>query len=136
MLYRSTYLDTIWMEEKMSAHTEASYESQYLCEKLFEMLLSRIPQLNRKQTKQWCALYDFGRNRFAYVSHRKRLSRIEVWCSGDVDELKKYSSIDVIPRDEIRGGWEEKFPARFVIDDESDIPAACDLLFNISYRAS
>ena len=61
---------------------------------------------------------------------------IEVWCAGDVDELIAYPKIDVIPRDVIRGGWENRFPARFVIDDASDIISACELLFNISYRAA
>ena len=120
----------------MSAHSEASDNSQYLCQKLYEGLSKLIPELQRKQTKRWCALFEQGRNRFAYVSHRKKMSRIEIWCAGDVDELVSHSNIIVIPRDEIKSGWEEKFPARFVIDDDSDIPAACDLLFNVSYCAS
>ena len=120
----------------MSAHSEASYGSQHLCEKLFQKLLDHIPQLEIKQTKQWCALFVPGKNRFAYVSHRKRLSRIEVWCAGDVDELTSFSRLNVMPREEIKGGWEERFPARFIIDDGSDISAACDLLVNISYKAS
>jgi hypothetical protein len=124
------------MEKKMSAHSEASYESQHLCEKLFKKLLDYIPQIESKRTKQWCALFVPGGNRFAYVSHRKRLSRIVIWCAGDVDELTSFSALDVIPREKIKGGWEERFPARFIVDDEADIPAACDLLFNISYKAS
>ena len=120
----------------MSAHSEASFDSQNLCRKLFEALFLYIPKLQIKQTKQWGAFFEPGRNRFAYISHRKQLPRIEVWCAGDVDKLKRYTSLDIIPRDEIRGGWEERFPARFVIDDETDIPTACELLFNVSYRAS
>ena len=120
----------------MTAHSEASDGSQYLCQELYEGLLKLIPELQRKQTKQWCAFFEQGKKRFAYVSHRKRMSRIEIWCAGDVDVLVSYSNLDVIPRDEIKSGWEEKFPARFVIDDSSDIPSACDLLFNVSYRVS
>jgi hypothetical protein len=120
----------------MSDHSEASYESQQLCEKLFKRLLVYIPQIESKRTKQWCTLFVPGGNRFAYVSHRKRLSRIEIWCAGDVDELTSFSALDVIPREKIKGGWEERFPARFIVDDEADIPAACDLLFNISYKTS
>jgi hypothetical protein len=118
----------------MSAHSEASSESQYLCQELFKGLSEIIPELQRKQAKQWCAIFQQGGNRFAYVSHRKTLPRIEIWCAGDVDELITYSNIEVIPRDKIKGGWEERFPARFVIDDESDIPAACDPLFSVSYQ--
>jgi hypothetical protein len=124
------------MENIMSAHSQASYESQHLCDKLFEKLIEYIPHMEVKRTKQWCALFVPGRNRFAYVSHRKRLSRIEIWCAGDVDELTSFRDLHVIPREEIRGGWEERFPARFTIDHDSDIPAACDLLFNVSYKAS
>jgi hypothetical protein len=120
----------------MSAHSEASYKSQQLCEKLFKKLLGYIPQLESKRTKQWCVLFVPRGNRFAYVCHRKRLSRIEVWCAGDIDELTSFSALDVIPRDEIKGGWEERFPACFIVDDEADISAACDLLFNISYKTS
>jgi hypothetical protein len=120
----------------MSAHSEASYGSQQLCEKLFKKLIGYIPQIERKRTKRWCVLFVPGGNRFAYVSHRKLLSRIEVWCAGDVDELTSFSALDVIPREEIKGGWEERFPAGFIVDDEADILAACDLLFNISYKIS
>ena len=120
----------------MSAHSEASYESQQLCKKLLKKLLGYIPKIECQQTKRWCAFFVSGRNRFAYVSHRKRLSRIEIWCAGNVNELTSFSALDVIPRKKIKGGWEEKFPARFIIDDESDIHVACDLLFKVSYKAS
>lgn len=81
-------------------------------------------------------MFEPGKNRFAYVSHRKKLPRIEVWCAGDVDKLISYSNINVIPREEIKGGWEERFSARFPLDDESNIIEACHLLFNISYKFS
>ena len=120
----------------MSAHLSASIESQNLCQKLYDRLQTKIPSLKRTQTKRWCGLYEPGRNRFAYISHRKTISRIEVWCLGDIEDLQRNARLNVIPRDEIRRGWEERFPARFFIDQESNIETACDLLYRISYHAS
>jgi hypothetical protein len=120
----------------MSAHSEASSGSQDLCQKLYELLSKCIPGLHCKQTKRWCALFKEGSKRFAYINHRKKMKKIEVWCSGDVDELSAHSGIHIIPRDKMRGGWEEGFPARIIIEDDSDIIHACDLLFNVSFRSS
>ncbi|RQW86468.1 MAG: hypothetical protein EHM79_09680 [Geobacter sp.] len=119
----------------MSAHFKASVESRNLCESLFLALKRKIAKLERGHTKQWCALYELGGNRFAYISHRKTDASIQIWCAGDVDALKKNPYIKVLPRDNIKKGWEERFPARFSIEKESQVQAAAELLFSISYKA-
>jgi len=120
----------------MSAHDLASTGSKNLCELLIRELQNKIPRLECARSKSWCGLYEPGRNRFAYISHRKRQQKIEVWCAGDVDDLTSATSINVIPRDTIKPGWEERYPARFIIENESNIGAASDLLYRVSYASS
>lgn len=120
----------------MSAHKGACGESQQLCQLLVEELRRQIPKLHCRETKQWCALFEPGRNRFAYVSHRKTSGAIEVWCAGDVDALLAHGGAAVVRRAVIRGGWEERFPARFFLRTSRAIRGACTLLYEVSYRAS
>jgi hypothetical protein len=120
----------------MSDHGSASDGSKIICEKLFNALRKRIPKLQRAETKKWCAFFEPGKNRFAYLSHRKTSSGVQIWCAGDLDLLVRNSFFKVIPRDKIRGGWEERFPARFYLDHEHQIDAAVSLLFSISYQHS
>ncbi|MCK5345483.1 MAG: hypothetical protein KAR20_18870, partial [Candidatus Heimdallarchaeota archaeon] len=97
----------------MSNHMAACEESKALCDKLYDCLSKKITNLKRSETKTWCALYQLDRARFAYVSHRKKMSRIEIWCLGDSAELQKNTSLHVIPREEIKGEWANRFQARF-----------------------
>lgn len=120
----------------MTAHSVACTESRELCGLLFEELRKRLPTLQRRETKRWCALFDAGRNRFAYVSHRRTSGSIEVWCAGDVDDLVAHGGIKVSPRHKIRGGWEVRFPARFVLKSARDLRGASTLLHEVSYSAS
>ena len=120
----------------MSAHALASTGSKNLCDLLIIELQKKIPRLECARSKSWCGLYEPGRNRFAFISHRKRQQKIEVWCAGDIDDLTASTSINVIPREKIRPGWEERYPARFSIENESDIEAASDLLYRVSYASS
>ena len=121
---------------KMSDHMEACEESKTLCNMLYECLSQRIPNLEQAETIRWCALYQQGRTRFAYVNHRKSMRRIEVWCLGDPVELQRGTSLNVVPRENMRGGWQRRFPARFFVDQPSEIDSACDLLYQVSYRLS
>jgi len=121
----------------MSDHTEACDNSQMLCDMLYQCLARRIPNLKRGQTKRWCPLYQLGRSRFAYVNHRKSMSRIEVWCLGDPAELQQRTSINIVPRTEIKsGGWEERFQTRFRVSYPSQIESACKILYEVSYQLS
>jgi len=120
----------------MSDHEEACDESKALCDRLFECLSQRIPNLNRVETIRWCGLYQQGRNRFVYVNHRKRMSRIEVWCLGDPAELQSITTLNVEHRQPTTGGWGELFQSRFFVDHLSEIDPACELLYQVSYRLS
>ena len=120
----------------MSDHIDACEESKALCDKLYECLSKKITNLKRAETQRWCALYQSDRTRFAYVNHRRTMSRIEIWCLGDSSELQKNTSLHVVPREEIRGGWAKRFQARFRVEHPSGIDSACDLLYRVSYRLS
>ena len=119
-----------------TAHAKASRGSKELCDELLRCLQNYIPNLKRKEVKKWCALYSEGRRRFAYISHRTRLDKIEVWCLGDPDELQGATRLEIFPRANVRGGWEQSFQSRFFIYHLSDIKEACKLLYTVSYQES
>jgi hypothetical protein len=120
----------------MPAHDIASVGCRQLCDELYRQLCLLIPNLKRAKTQNWCAIYTEGRNRFAYVEHRLHNARVDVWCAGDVDDLCRESRIEVRPRTQIQPGWEERFPARFSLFSEGNIPIACELLRSVSWPAS
>ena len=117
-------------------HTFASEKSKELCNILFSKLKKLIPDLQRKQSKRWCGFFKKGRSRFAYVNHRKRLSRIEVWCLGDPVELQKNEGIHIEERKETTGGFAILYKARFFVDEPSQIDDAAHILFEVSYPKS
>lgn len=120
----------------MTAHAEASSDSKDLCRELFDQLANRIPNLQRRETKRWCALFQPGRNRFAYVGHRKTSGEIEVWCAGDIEHLLDHGGIRVVPRTTMRIDWERRFPGRFFLKTAREVNGACALLYEVSFDAS
>ena len=120
----------------MTAHAEASSDSKQLCQSLFDRLASRIPNLERRETKRWCALFQQGRNRFAYVGHRKTSGEIEVWCAGDIERLVNHGGMHVVPRAKMRIDWERRFPGRFFLKSSREVNGACALLYEVSFNAS
>lgn len=117
----------------MSDHTESCSQSQDLCDALFAQLVRKIPHLQRSQSARWCALFEDGRKRFAYVTHRKRMNRIEVWCLGEFEQLEEHSDLPVKPRTPTTSGW-RGFGGRIFVDDISQIDAAAELLCQVSYQ--
>ncbi len=117
----------------MSDHSEAGEKSQELCQGLANRLARRVPDFEVSPSAKWCGFYAKGRKRFAYVNHRKRLVRIEVWCLGELDDLAIYPNIEVEPRNPSTGGFSRDFQARFFLDDQSLLDVAADILFRVSY---
>jgi len=121
----------------MTAHAQAFLESQSLCDQLLARLQQAIPKLRRSSTQGSCGLYQEGRTRFAYVYHSKTKSQIEIWCRGDVEDLKRHDQeLGVMPRPRQRSGWEKSFPARFRVYRADQLSAAATLLVKVSYPAS
>ncbi len=120
-----------------NAHQQASEESQDLCDALFGQLEARIPDLRRDNLQKWCGFYQENHNRFAYINHRKTMSMIEVWCTGDPSELAaKAQSLQIKPRDIIRTGWEKRFQCRFFVSSLDQINEAAAILYQVSYRVA
>jgi hypothetical protein len=121
----------------MSGHRESRKESRSLCDELYEALKGSIPNLRCAPTQRWCGYYTPTRRRFAYVAHFKTSDRIEVWCRGSLNDLRKVDSPVVRGRTRTdSGGWEDEFPGRFEVTHASQIPGAAKLLYTVSYRAS
>lgn len=117
-------------------HTLASDESKEFCDVLFAKLSELIPNLQRMSSKRWCGLFQQGRSRFTYVNHRKRLSRVEVWCLGNPADLKKHSKLDIEERQPTTGGFGKLYQARFFIDAHSQIENAVQTLYRVSFPNS
>lgn len=120
----------------MSGHSEACYESRVLSDSLFAHLKTKIPNLRRSETTRWCALFEEGKRRFAYVNHRKTMQRIEVWCLGAVEDFSRYPSLNVQLREPSTGGFSEDFQVRVFVDDASQTTLLADLLHSVSYQKS
>ncbi len=118
----------------MSDHTESLSSSADLCDALYTGLAKRIPNLKRSQSYRWCAFFQEGSPRFAYVSHRKKSSRIEVWCRGEFEVLAARSPLTFHPRKPTSGGFGREFEARFFVDDAAQLPAAIQILYDVSYQ--
>src|SRR5690606_15114764 len=125
-----------YLVRSMSSHFDAGHDSKRFCQMLYRNLAAKIPNMEREETEQWCSLRASGGNKFAWISHRKRMSRIEIWCAGDVQDLMRHSKIEVHPRGKIKRGWERKFPARIFVDEEADVSLAADLLYRVSHPAA
>jgi hypothetical protein len=119
-----------------TGHQRACADSRALCDLLVGGLRKRIPKLQSHETKSWCALFEPGRSRFAYVAHRTASAAIEVWCTGDLEDLTAHKGAKVVPRPNIRKGWNKRFPGRFQVTSPTGIEGACDLLHDVSYQAS
>jgi hypothetical protein len=117
-------------------HFIASKESREYCDILFSKLNKLIPNLQRSQSKEWCGFFKQGRSRFAYINHRKRLSRVEVWFLGDTSTLQKSNGLQVEERQPTTGGFGKQYQARFFIDAPSQIDEAVKILYEISYQKS
>lgn len=120
----------------MSGHVEACESSKDLCDKLYECLLRRIPNLRRIEGENYCALYQNNRKKFAYIRHRKKMFRIQIWPLGNPHELQKYTTLTIRPRKSLTPGWAESFTCSFFVDDVSEIDEACEPLYKVSFRAT
>ncbi len=113
----------------MSNHQDSCGGSRALCDKLFEVLSKTIDGLQRTQVKTWCCYCGPSRRkRFAYVTHRVRARRIEVWFLGNTGAAPNYPGLDIRPRAPTEGTYGTNYQARFSVEDESQIAAAADLL--------
>lgn len=120
----------------MNNHDESHWASALLCDRLFQSLSQRIPDLYREKRQRWCCFFKLGCKRFAYVSHRKKSVRLEIWFLGEVESPDRYPSLEIRRRSPTSGGFGRAFTARFYLDDLAQMKDAVDLLYEVSYFAS
>lgn len=120
----------------MSGHSAACTRSSGLCDELYGALAKAIPALQCARSERWCGFYATGRRRFAYISHFKTRTRIEVWCRGDVSHLRKLAPPLVRARSKLSGGWSSEFPCRFELTEPAAVSAAVSLLVKGSFPSS
>ena len=117
----------------MSGHSEASSQSWSLCDQLFAALGHRIPDLQRSESKRWCGFYRRGHSRFAYISHFKSRSRIQVWPRGQAPDWARERGVSYNQRHSIESGWATNFQGRFDVGHAAEIAVASDALYRLSY---
>jgi predicted HNH restriction endonuclease len=119
----------------MSSHSECCNESRALCEGLSEKLKQKIVDLKISQSGDCCSFSVTNTRKFIYVYHRKVKKIIEVWCSGNMEELINQSYVEFRPgTTKIKMGWHKNFPGRFILKRNSEIENAVSLLYEISYK--
>ncbi|MEW5858750.1 MAG: HNH endonuclease [Cyanobacteriota bacterium] len=113
-----------------------SKASLLIGDSIFELLENKISELQRKQSKTVCRLFQKGLPGFAYIYHEIAGAAVTIWCLGEPDELKeaaKGSSLLIRPRDKQTGSWAEKFKCRFKVEDKEEVEAAANILYQISF---
>lgn len=119
----------------MPSHSECCNESRTLCENLSQKLKLKIPDLQVLESGDCCSFSVSGSRKFAYIYHRKVKTVVEVWCSGDIEDLLNQSYVEFRPGNtKVEMGWHKNFPGRFIIDDISKVENAVSLLHEISYK--
>jgi hypothetical protein len=120
-------------QSSQSGHARAHSGSAALCDALYSALCKRITGLKRYSNQNYCR---FGRPRYAiaYLSHRKKAPRIEVWFRSSADEQRTEGGILIRPRrKEVSVGGFRNFGARFEISDLNQVPAACEIVCRESH---
>jgi len=123
----------------MPSHNKASQESQELCQNLLEALRKELPDVTRSESKDTCAIYVPGKNRFAYIYHRSKGKFIRVYFRGDISvtpALQKESSIIINTRPKVEKGWEKEFPYFVEIDSNEDISVIANIIYINAYPLS
>lgn len=121
----------------MPSHNKASRESQNLCQNLILELRRFLPLVTRFESKDTCAIYVPGRNRFAYVYHRSKGGFIRVYFRGEVSvkpALQAELTINVRPK--VEKGWDKEFPYFVELSDQGSLTEAAQLLFTNAYPLS
>ena len=117
-------------------HNRASDESRWMCEKLEAILASKIQHLIRSESQQWCGLSQQGKSVFAYVNHRRRMKRIEIWIMGDPEKLQRHTTLTVQKRLPTTGGFGARFQSRVFIDSRDHLDEIANMLCVVSFPLS
>jgi hypothetical protein len=117
---------------KMARHGNSFSGSDSLCDRLFYGLSSKIPNLRRLPLQESCAIFQEGKNRFAYVYHYKRSDPITIWCRGDIAKLRALAGSTFRSRRVQSDVW-RNFPGSFKVRGPDEIAAAVRCLFEEAY---
>ena len=120
----------------MNYHKRASEESRRMCEALEQLLARKIANLVRSESEQWCSLNEVGRSKFAYINHRRRMHRIEIWCMGDPENLQRHTKLKVQKTLPTTGGFGDRYQARVFVDSPSYIEDVANMLMLVAYPMS
>ena len=120
----------------MNYHESASEQSRYMCEELERLLTRKIANLVRSEAVQWCSLSQPGRSKFAYINHRKRMERVEIWCMGDPEDLQRHTTLRVQKRKPTSGGFGDRYQARVFVDSPTHLEDVANMLLIVSFPIS
>ena len=117
-------------------HDHSGPEAATLCDRLASALRQRLPDLEVGRSQNWCCFALSGKTRFAFLKHKRRQARVEVWFAGDHELYGQENSLDIRPRQETRGGFGPTFRARFDVASAVQVQEAAELLFQVSCPVS
>lgn len=111
-------------------HRSACNKSAALCDELFRELKSRLKGIPIRRSARYCC---FGNPRFAWINHRKKTSRIDVWCIGEsqiLEDRARAKGLDFARKHSVFGD------GRFVLTKHTDISDLADILIEVSLAAT
>lgn len=62
------------------------------------------------------------------------MNRIEVWCKGDPNELRRVSRLPFQERTATTGGFGAQFESRVFLDSLDEVGPATTAVFEVAYR--
>ena len=119
-------------------HDDSHPAGVALCNLLYEQLKQEVPSIQRQTTEDLkCGLLAVGRNRFAYVNHRKTTPNVQIYFRAIRDVIPTTSpSILVKTRTKFTTAWEREFPHYLDVTEREQIPSVADLLLGTAYPLS
>ena len=120
----------------MTGHNESSASSLRLCNCLFEMLLAREANLQRRCWRVWCSIEGSGKV-FVWIKHGRQANWIEAWFLGNADVIKPASlQIFAVPQCKKTSTRWVNFGGLFKIFAEEDVKEVVQFLLAVSYPRS
>ena len=104
-------------------HATAGEQSRSLCDALFEELERQLPNLERRKTTRQCLL-RLGNGTFAWIRHRKRQAKIEVFSLAEPEMVDQYPLLD---RRRRPSSFAPQMRSRFFVTGKA-LGQACEVL--------
>jgi putative restriction endonuclease len=104
-------------------HTDSHAGSQIICDTLLRLIQEQLPNIERKETKDTCAIFQQAGSQFAHLYHYKKSPNAKIYFRADPDiEPHRFpSDIELQKRPKIDSSWEKRFPYFFIVSPSDNL---------------